>query len=228
MNINIKPIETEYNGYRFRSRLEARWAVVFDAAGIRYVYEPEGFEMEDGTRYLPDFYLPDFGVYVEVKGSDEQLRKDFYKIDSFVDFGPCERGVLILGTIPHIEYANRMPVFQMAYHYKGTAAEDVIFETQGFRVTSIAEASDPEIQDVYEGLVDYGWAGSATTKVRYVDSTKWGVNLFFLKRCFDLARQARFEHGETPTAGRIRMMACDIEQLQKSIAELDWLGGEQG
>ena len=30
----IKAIETYYKGYRFRSRLEARWAVFFDAAGI--------------------------------------------------------------------------------------------------------------------------------------------------------------------------------------------------
>lgn len=31
MNISnsIKPIETIYNGYHFRSRLEARWAVFF-------------------------------------------------------------------------------------------------------------------------------------------------------------------------------------------------------
>jgi hypothetical protein len=27
----VKAIETQYNGYRFRSRLEARWAVFFDA-----------------------------------------------------------------------------------------------------------------------------------------------------------------------------------------------------
>ena len=40
----IKAIETVYNGYRFRSRLEARWAVFFEAAGIEYEYEPEGFE----------------------------------------------------------------------------------------------------------------------------------------------------------------------------------------
>ena len=39
----IKAIETVYNGYRFRSRLEARWAVFFDAMQIRYEYEPEGF-----------------------------------------------------------------------------------------------------------------------------------------------------------------------------------------
>ena len=31
MEKSIKPIETNYKGYRFRSRLEARWAVFFDA-----------------------------------------------------------------------------------------------------------------------------------------------------------------------------------------------------
>ena len=52
-----KPIETHYKGYRFRSRLEARWAVFFDALQIPYRYEPEGFDL-NGLWYLPDFYLP--------------------------------------------------------------------------------------------------------------------------------------------------------------------------
>jgi len=63
----IKAIETVYNGYRFRSRLEARWAVFFDAMGIKYEYEPEGYYTEDGKYYLPDFYLPDFRCLFEVK-----------------------------------------------------------------------------------------------------------------------------------------------------------------
>ena len=71
MEQKIQAIETEYNGYRFRSRLEARTAVLFDAAGIEYEPEPEGFELEDGTRYLPDFYLTRDGIYVEVKGNRE-------------------------------------------------------------------------------------------------------------------------------------------------------------
>ena len=50
MNNDIKAIETEYDGHRFRSRLEARWAVFFNAIGLTYEYEIEGFEM-DGTRY---------------------------------------------------------------------------------------------------------------------------------------------------------------------------------
>lgn len=64
---SIKPIETLWKGYRFRSRLEARWAVFFEELGIRWEYEPQGFELSDGTRYLPDFYLPDQNLYVEIK-----------------------------------------------------------------------------------------------------------------------------------------------------------------
>ena len=67
MSNEIKPIETIYNGYKFRSRLEARWAVFFDAMCIKYEYEPEGIEV-DNERYLPDFYFPDYEIYGEVKG----------------------------------------------------------------------------------------------------------------------------------------------------------------
>lgn len=57
----IRSIETEYNGYRFRSRLEARWAIFFDALGVDYEYEPEGFELPSGKRYLPDFRVRCYG-----------------------------------------------------------------------------------------------------------------------------------------------------------------------
>ena len=41
----MKAIETEYDGYRFRSRLEARWAIVWNELGIDYLYEPEGLKV---------------------------------------------------------------------------------------------------------------------------------------------------------------------------------------
>jgi hypothetical protein len=68
---NIKAIETRYKGYRFRSRLEARWAVFFDALGLTWDYEPEGFETDAGW-YLPDFFLQGNGTkgpYVEIKAT---------------------------------------------------------------------------------------------------------------------------------------------------------------
>lgn len=115
--MDIKPIETEYNGYMFRSRLEARWAVFFDSMGIKYEYEPEGFTLSDGTNYLPDFriyvrhrsyeneYEP---VYVEVKG---ELTKDaIHKAELFCGLferqGEFVRNgypLIILGNIPKDE-----------------------------------------------------------------------------------------------------------------------------
>ena len=67
----MQAIETVYNGYRFRSRLEARWAVFFDALEVEYEYEPEGYELSNGQRYLPDFFLPELKIYVEVKSSEK-------------------------------------------------------------------------------------------------------------------------------------------------------------
>lgn len=66
----FKAIETHYKGFRFRSRLEARYAVFFDELGIRYEYEVEGFTLPGGLRYLPDFWLPDYSWWVEIKGQD--------------------------------------------------------------------------------------------------------------------------------------------------------------
>lgn len=69
--MTIQPKETRYKGYRFRSRLEARWAVFFDALGIQWEYEKEGFDLGEAGSYLPDFWLPNIygGVYIEIKGA---------------------------------------------------------------------------------------------------------------------------------------------------------------
>ena len=66
MEKSIKAIETKYNGFRFRSRLEARWAIFFDMIGLKYEYEIEGFEM-NGVCYLPDFYIPSLDRWFEIK-----------------------------------------------------------------------------------------------------------------------------------------------------------------
>lgn len=66
----LKALETVYNGVKYRSRIEARWAVFFDKAGIEAHYEPEGFDLGDGVKYLPDFYLPTWDTYFEVKGPE--------------------------------------------------------------------------------------------------------------------------------------------------------------
>lgn len=63
---DIRAIETCYKGYRFRSRLEARWAVFFESLGLAWEYEAEGFELTSG-RHLPDFWMPGWLWFVEIK-----------------------------------------------------------------------------------------------------------------------------------------------------------------
>lgn len=73
----MKAIETTYRGYRFRSRLEARWAVFFDTLRVKWEYEKEGYDLE-GMYYLPDFWMPDQDCWIEIKGndpSDDELEK---------------------------------------------------------------------------------------------------------------------------------------------------------
>lgn len=72
---SIAAIETRYAGCRFRSRLEARWAVFLDHVGIDWEYEAQGYECtarltlgEKPIPYLPDFWLPKLGIFGEVKG----------------------------------------------------------------------------------------------------------------------------------------------------------------
>lgn len=74
----IKAIQTRYKGYHFRSRLEARWAVFFEVLGVKWEYEPQGFELPDGTRYLPDFrvvFRDETVVWYEVKPSGDPPSK---------------------------------------------------------------------------------------------------------------------------------------------------------
>ena len=107
MNATVKPIETRYAGCRFRSRLEARWAVFFDRLNIQWEYEPQGFTLSDGRNYLPDFLLTECGTWVEVKGSTEAL--DLTLLDTAAFDLPehtrmtgCEQGpkLMLLGPIP--------------------------------------------------------------------------------------------------------------------------------
>lgn len=60
----MKAIPTNYAGVQFRSRLEAKWAALFDIAGLQWSYEP--FDLEG---WAPDFaiHTKDGNILVEVK-----------------------------------------------------------------------------------------------------------------------------------------------------------------
>jgi hypothetical protein len=85
----FKSMPTYYKGITFRSRLEARWAIILDELGIAWEYEPEAIVIEssiwfadpqnrDVMSYLPDFYLPEHKAFVEVKGSLDEA--EYWKI----------------------------------------------------------------------------------------------------------------------------------------------------
>jgi len=67
MNGPIKAIPTRYNGFNYRSRTEARWAVFMTRAAIPFIHEPEGYDLGEDGFYLPDFYLPESDQFLEIK-----------------------------------------------------------------------------------------------------------------------------------------------------------------
>ena len=125
----IKAIQTEYNGIKFRSRLEARWAVFFDAVGVKWEYEPEGFDLSNGIRYLPDFLLhgvkgrgssENGDLYIEVKG--ELKDEDKVKIEKFSV--PMIRPILVVGNIPD---GNCSDFFKLFDDAKGRSGDEDYF-----------------------------------------------------------------------------------------------------
>jgi len=57
----------EHRGVKMRSSWERRFAEAMDRRGIEWEYEPRRFDLGEVT-YLPDFYVAEFGAYVEIKG----------------------------------------------------------------------------------------------------------------------------------------------------------------
>lgn len=69
---------TTYAGVTFRSRLEARWALLFDTVGIPWQYEPRCFRTPEGG-YLPDFLVGKVRPFwLEIKGP-EPIERDYVR-----------------------------------------------------------------------------------------------------------------------------------------------------
>lgn len=219
--MNIKPIETIYNGYRFRSRLEARWAVFFDEAGINYEYEINGFKDEQtGEMYLPDFYLPDYDWYVEVKAPRENAGKEIKRASHFVD-GKNITVLLLLGNIPKWHEVDLW--FHLALYYNplqkdvnlqwvcvAPASVDQEYPYGGEFNTWLGVETTHLPPNLY--LIEHNVGLYLTAKHEYElyddvrknkgDIFTWSEAAFddydkdFLHRIYNAARQARFEHGE--------------------------------
>ncbi|MGW6743751.1 hypothetical protein ACWGDX_24035 [Streptomyces sp. NPDC055025] len=120
--MTIQLADTPYASCRFRTRLEARWAVFFDTLGIRWEYEPQGFDLiplpeselqrladeqfrdprpEDTLHlghYLPSFWLPGqkawFDVVRDEPNEGEWL--NFFRFNDLTD----QRAFVAVGSIP--------------------------------------------------------------------------------------------------------------------------------
>ena len=197
----LRAIETEYKGYRFRSRLEARWAVFFDACGVKWEYEPEGFVLQNGQQYLPDFLLHDVtfnhagyrqgnDLYVEVKG--KMTAEDAEKIKGFAfpfedeDWDAAEiNPLLVVGNIPAGDTIRDL--------------QDAVFD-EGFGAApfGVSVFNFETIDGDYFGAMP-GVGKDGKFQLFGADSSYTGdMNKGATERAYRLARQARFEYGETP------------------------------
>ena len=182
--------ETFYNGYRFRSRLEARWAVFFDALGIKYIYEPEGFNLQTGIyniSYLPDFYLPELKIWVEVKGIASTVDDDkVYNFDVANQGKEEYRDIIMVGDIP----PETDDIVNWAYQTY-TKNEKFI---NGFMDFPYLPCVCPTC-----GKFGFEFDGRGARICRHDDNDKgYSADNWKIKIAYRMARQARFEHGETP------------------------------
>lgn len=198
----MKAIDTQYKGYNFRSRLEARWAVFFDALGLKWEYEPEGFEFDDGTKYLPDFKVQYPGrdesenhyIWFEVKSNLKNMTKEeWIKVLKF-EHEVGEGNVYVLDGTPDCKMYN-------------APSQCIYFDISGLKSpqnieTAIDLVGLDQPFTVYE---DHKRSGS--TLWSYKGRTWWDEHENFwddhgwgqedLEYACKKARSARFEHGRS-------------------------------
>lgn len=174
--MDIKPIETKYNGFRFRSRLEARWAIFFDAIGLKYEYEVEGFEMK-GIRYLPDFYIPSLDRWFEIKAkplNNYELKKCeefcFNKDNENIKFS------VLIGSPEAVKIGEYAGIMEYVWEWPSEQYPE------NYRLLAPEELAEKEY---YSRFVKGIWVVPGVTEEE-------------LTLAATAARQARFEFGEAP------------------------------
>lgn len=171
---DLRPIETTYKGYRFRSRLEARWAVFFDHMDIPWEYEAQGYVFGHGEGYLPDFRL--WGAVLgEVKPKESDApgaAEEIEKLIRFVD--DTLESLILLDGMPMVDW---YPFIQVG------ALSDGSVNPSAFEWIDLGMSA----------AKDRPWLGYEGQKPRTADLYVTGG---FRSAC-DAARAARFEHGES-------------------------------
>lgn len=189
----MKPISTFYAGHFFRSRTEARYAVLFDSLGLEWEYELEGFELDDGSNYLPDFYLQRNSepFYVEIKPTiptNEELDKAYW-----LSHG-TKKSVLVFYGQP-----NKLEVTGFYYRrsIKASSKDLKFVEEPEFIIENklIYCYQCRKISLCYDNIV----CCNHCLNNENVDTLIYNSELCFLKAKRQ-AQQSRFEFGEEPFA----------------------------
>lgn len=179
----IQSIETRYAGCRFRSRLEARWAVFLTTLGIRWEHEPQGYVL-NGTPYLPDFrlHLSDgTSLFAEVKGDADEFEGEHVDLCRALADGTATPVLLLIGP----------PAYRMYHRFtKGLDADSfqaAFFNDHEPKVTTADSYWFQYVQPNPEtGAPEFPHDDAAAK-----DSFGPGLVL-----AVTAARSARFEHGE--------------------------------
>jgi len=124
MSDEIRPIPTRYGGDDFRSRLEARWAMFFDALGMPWKYEMEGYDLA-GIWYLPDFWLPNQSYWIEIKpplADGEGVSHSYIsRLMMLSDYTECD-AILIHGLPGRASIG--VPPYRAFHFYPGKEMDD--------------------------------------------------------------------------------------------------------
>jgi hypothetical protein len=176
----IKAIETRYKGHRFRSRLEARWAVFFDSMHIEWEYELEGFLLSDGSKYLPDFFSKSLGAWIEIKPG----LPDIEEIKKLVRFSIEKEAPLIL--IDGLPGRETIRIINQ---------KDFLL---GSLISKYSARSDENIFELWSEIARIGF-------VMHPIKEKWDIafikhedyDSYTIEKSINEARGARFEFGES-------------------------------
>lgn len=185
--MTIAAIETRYAGCRFRSRLEARWAVFFDHLGIRWEYEPQGYSTPDGP------YLPDFLLHIE--------KPTLFEVKPEVELGNVD---------PRWGPASAAAGHRMVVAY-GIPRDDELQPSRqpGDGLLNLVGSGDPGYPtwDNYHafctcpecgsvGIEFDGRGGRVCESGHARDDKAYSYDDPWIARAYRAARSARFEHGE--------------------------------
>lgn len=193
---SIAAIQTPYNGYRFRSRLEARWAVFFDTLGVEWDYENEGYQLPSGW-YLPDFWLPRAKVFLEVKPYN--WSHSDYKLDQAALQAVNKTREMKSGGMDLLIVAGRP--WPHEYHIYQEGIDGLIVPSQfgrprkccGLSVIDCAYTSEDCDYAAHLGKCTTFYHTDGCNTDKCTDSLPIPIDIEF----YEAARSARFEHGES-------------------------------